>query len=749
VLHDLLAVLFGLGCGLVLDEFAPVLHLEDVYWKEEGRRSVDAVILAVAVIGLLVAGEAPLGGYVGGRSYTSYVVAAVLLGFVVLCLLKGKVWTGLLGVMVPLLAVVGALRLARPHSPWARWRYTARPRRMARAERREEGARRRVMAAKTAVMDAVAGAPTPVSLAKKPTALPTVVEVPPSRLELVLARVLRPVRGPGAVVAVWYLRLAAVVNVVAALVPPLRDQVRVADNGEYVSAFLVSPGFTGAALAFVLSVGLRRRKRAAWIVTTVAAGAYTVGIAIAVGVMSGAQRHPFNWVSIALSALLLAALLVSRTAFNVRGERRNAALGLVSLVVGAVVAVGAGTLLTYATDQDPPGRWGPSARYATVRMLTLSGLFSHPGIRVPWWADLLINVISTALLLLVVLAFLRAPRNRARLQPADERQLRALLRADDGRDSFGYFALRRDRAVCWSPDRRAAIVHRVVNGVALASGDPLGPPGAWPAAVAHWLDTARRHAWVAAVAHAGDGATGVYTAAGLHGVDSGVEPVIEVGPLPDGPAEVRRVMAAAGYGVVLRRQREVDESEWVRLRQLAEAWRRHGRAAAGAGLGRLGDPADPQCVVAECRDRHDRTCALLVFVPWGEDGLTLETLRHDQESGHGPVDLALTEVLLRAYGGADPVAGITRVSLNLAPGDAGQAYAPYRPRLSARHLLYERRTELPRVVAAAAYTEGLRAGTARNARSSHRGNDDDGNSGNSGSDGSRDDREARDDRRAS
>jgi lysyl-tRNA synthetase class 2 len=715
--HDVLAVVFGMGCGLVLDEFALVLHLEDVYWKEEGRRSVDAVILAIALIGLLVAGEAPLGGYVGGRSYGSYVAAAVLLGFVVLCLLKGKVWTGLLGVMVPVLAVVGALRLARPHSPWARWRYTARPRRMARAERREEGSRRRVMAAKTAMMDAVAGAPTPVSLAKKPPVVPTVVEVPPSRLELLLARVLRPLRGPGAIVAVWYLRLAAAVDLVTGLAGPLRGRLRAAVEGDYVTAFLVSPGFTGAALAFVLSVSLRRRKRAAWILTTAAAAAYTIGISITVAVVSGAYRHPINWVSIALTVVLLGALLVSRTAFNVRGERRNVAVGLVSLVVGAAIAVGAGTLLVYATDRDPPAQWGPSARYAVVRTLTLSALIDHPGIRVPWWADLLINLISVALLLLVVLAFLRAPRGRDRLLPADERRLRVLLRADGGRDSFGYFALRRDRAVCWSPDRRAAIVHRVVNGVTLASGDPVGPPAAWPAAVAHWLDTARRHAWVAAVTHAGDGAAGVYTAAGLHGLDSAVEPVIEVGELPAGPAELRRVMAAAGYEVVVRRQRQVDEEEWARLRQLADAWRRHGRAAGGVQLGRLGDPADPGCVIAECRDRHGRTCALLVFVPWGEDGLTLGMLRHDQESGQGPVDLVLAEVLLRAYRGVDPLAGVVRISLNLAPSEDDQPYEVYRPRWATRHLLYERRAELPRVIAAAAYTEGLRLSAARTARS--------------------------------
>ncbi|MFJ2953279.1 phosphatidylglycerol lysyltransferase domain-containing protein [Streptomyces sp. NPDC087270] len=719
VAHDILAVVFGMGCGLVLDEFALVLHLEDVYWKEEGRRSVDAVILSVAVIGLLVAGEAPLGGYVGGGSYGSYAVAAVLLGFVVLCLLKGKVWTGLLGVMVPVLAVVGALRLARPHSPWARWRYAARPRRMARAERREEGARRRVMAAKTAVMDAVAGAPTPVSLAKRASAVPTVVEVPPSRLELLLGRVLGPLRGPGAVIAVWYLRLAAAVDVVSGLVGPLRDRVRAASGGGHVSAFLVSPGFTGAALAFVLSVSLRRRKRAAWLLTTVATAAYTVAIASTVAAAPGAHRHAANWLAIALTLVLLGALLVSRTAFNVRGERRNIAVGLLSLVVGAAVAVGAGTLLVQATDQDPPSRWGPSARYAAVRTLTLSAIFDHPGIRVPWWADLLINLISVALLLLVVLAFLRAPRGRDRLLPADERRLRALLRADGGRDSFGYFALRRDRAVCWAPDRRAAIVHRVVNGVTLAAGDPVGPPAAWPAAVAHWLDTARRHAWVAAVAHAGDSAAGVYTAAGLHGLDSGVEPVVEVGALPAEPARLRQAMEGAGYTVVVRREREVAEEEWVRLRQLADAWRRHGRAAGGVQLGRLGDPADPGCVIAECRDRHDRTCALLAFVPWGEDGLTLALLRHDQESGHGPVDLVLTEVLLRARTGAEPVADVVRVSLNLAPSDGEQAYAGYRPRWVTRHLLYERRAELPRVIAAAAYTEGLRLAAARTARASH------------------------------
>ena len=746
--HDVLAVVFGVGSGLVLDEFALVLHLEDVYWREEGRRSVDAVILALSVIGLLLVGEAPLGGYVGGTSYGSYLVAAALLGFVVLCLLKGKVWTGLLGVMLPVLAVVGALRLARPNSPWARWRYASRPRRMARAERREEGFRRRMVAAKTAAMDAVAGAPTPVSLTKKPPARARVVEVPPSRLELALARVLGPLRAPGAVAAVWYLRIAAVVDIVTGLVAPFRDMVRAATNGEYVTPYLVGPGLTGGALAFVLSVGLRRRKRAAWIVTTVTCAAYALTIAGTLIGVSDAHRHPLNYVSVVLTVLLLVALLASRPDFNVRGERRNVGLGLLSLVVGAALAVGLGTLLVHATDRDRPARWGASARYATVRVLTVSERFDHPGIRVPGWADLLINLVSVVLLIAVLLIFLRAPRGRALLLPADERRLRAMLvprgepgeraepreageaggrrkvgdlvepgeagepeepRKHGGRrsfDSLGYFALRRDASVCWSPGRDAAIVYRVVNGVALASGDPVGPPAAWPEAIGHWLATVRAHAWVPAVAHADDEGTGVYTSAGLHGLAAGREPVIDTGRLPAGPDRVRQAMRAAGYTVVVRRQREVPPQEWARLRQLADAWRRRGRTS-GVRLGRFGDPADPQCVVAECRDRHDRICALLTFVPWGPDGLTLALLRHDRESGSGTVDLVLTELLVRAGAGAQPLAGITRISLNLLAGEDGSPYDGYEPRWAVRHLLYERRSELPRAVAAVWVTEGF------------------------------------------
>lgn len=162
------AILFGIGAALVLDEFALILHLQDVYWAEDGRTSVDAVFVAVAVAGLLVLGFNPLSFFditiwreddsvasralvVGGAVYT--------LAMAVIVLLKGKVWTGLVGMFFNPLLIVGAIRLSRPHAPWARWRYTTRPKKMHRALERERYMRRPVVQAKLWLQDAVAGMP--------------------------------------------------------------------------------------------------------------------------------------------------------------------------------------------------------------------------------------------------------------------------------------------------------------------------------------------------------------------------------------------------------------------------------------------------------------------------------------------------------------------------------------------------------------------------------------------------------------
>jgi hypothetical protein len=167
------AALFGIGAALVLDEFALILHLDDVYWSERGRTSIDAVFVAVAFSGLLVLGVRPVvvddllvarSENTGAAAWISgAVIAAINFALAGITLLKGKIWTGLIGLFLPVLIVVGAIRLARPQSPWARWRYAkAKPRarrKLTRAANRDRRFRRPMIAAKVWLQDVIAGRP--------------------------------------------------------------------------------------------------------------------------------------------------------------------------------------------------------------------------------------------------------------------------------------------------------------------------------------------------------------------------------------------------------------------------------------------------------------------------------------------------------------------------------------------------------------------------------------------------------------
>ena len=129
---ELFALAFGSGAALTLDEFALILHLEDVYWTGEGRASIDAVILGVTFITLLLTGLTPRSfGEVGDLAEMSRWVGSALIlsgaAFVIVSYLKGKLFMGTVGIFVPPVAVIGALRLAKPNSPWAHRRYADNP----------------------------------------------------------------------------------------------------------------------------------------------------------------------------------------------------------------------------------------------------------------------------------------------------------------------------------------------------------------------------------------------------------------------------------------------------------------------------------------------------------------------------------------------------------------------------------------------------------------------------------------------
>jgi hypothetical protein len=119
---EVAGVMVGIGTSLVLDEFALILRLEDVYWAEEGRISVEMVALAAGCLGLVLIGSDPF--RIEGSAGTAILVGtvaftAIHLGFVGVAVTKGKFRLALFGAFIPLLSLVGAIRLARPTSRWA------------------------------------------------------------------------------------------------------------------------------------------------------------------------------------------------------------------------------------------------------------------------------------------------------------------------------------------------------------------------------------------------------------------------------------------------------------------------------------------------------------------------------------------------------------------------------------------------------------------------------------------------------
>jgi hypothetical protein len=157
----LLAAAFGSGAALVLDEFALVFRLQDVYWTDEGRSSIDAIVIAVVLGALVLLHATPFGAGdaadVGRWTLVGYV--ALNLAAVTVTLAKGKLLTAMFGTFLPIFAFIGAIRLARPQSLWARRFYPEGSHRLKRAELRAAHSDRRWAERRRRLEDLIGGAP--------------------------------------------------------------------------------------------------------------------------------------------------------------------------------------------------------------------------------------------------------------------------------------------------------------------------------------------------------------------------------------------------------------------------------------------------------------------------------------------------------------------------------------------------------------------------------------------------------------
>ncbi|WP_326791794.1 phosphatidylglycerol lysyltransferase domain-containing protein [Streptomyces sp. NBC_00841] len=549
-------------------------------------------------------------------------------------------------------------------------------------------------------------------------------------------------RPRAAAATVWYLRLLALLNIAAVVSLPFREEVHEHNAGEFFTPYLATAGLVSAALALFLAVVMRRRKRAAWIFNMLLAGPLFALYVLAL-TQDPYRQHAFNWLSALLTGLFVATLLLGRTEFQAIGDRSNPKLAMAVGVVGILVSGTIGTLLVGATNRLPGGSLRDRIAYTLLRGISIGPFADRvEAVHAPRWVDVTINILIAATFLLVLYACFRAPRGRDLLGEADEKRLRELLAKHGERDSLGYFALRRDKAVICSPSGKAAVTYRVIGGVTLASGDPIGDPEAWPGAIEAWLDEARRHAWTPAVMGASEEAGTIYARHGLDALELGDEAIVDLadftleGRAMRGVRQAHNRVRRAGYTVRIRCHGDIPDSDMTTLIDKADHWR-DGATERGfsMALGRLGDPDDGRCVMLECRDSQGEPRALLSFVPWGEHGLSLDLMRRDRACENGLMEFMVVELLLHAT-----EFGVRRVSLNFAmfravfergarlgagPVLRGwrsvltlfsrwwqieslyRANAKYRPVWEPRFLLFEKTSDLPRIGIASARAEGF------------------------------------------
>ncbi|MEV6597110.1 bifunctional lysylphosphatidylglycerol synthetase/lysine--tRNA ligase LysX [Actinoplanes sp. NPDC051346] len=429
----------------------------------------------------------------------------------------------------------------------------------------------------------------------------------------------------------------------------------------------------------MLAVGVNNRKRVAYWLLISYLGLQLVTDATLLFVRL--ERPPPAWTHIpdrhwwflagnlAVTLVMLAVLARAHQQFYARVQRASLPKALIT--VGAMITVF--SLIGWGLVAAFPGSLRRNGLYElsyAVRQVTGGALDLnvHRAGMAPGWINLVLGFFGALTLLTAFAVLLRSQRAAASLDVEEESRVRELLDTYGQDDSLGYFATRRDKEVIFAPSGRAAVTYRVVGGVSLASGDPIGDRHAWGPAIAAWLQEAREYAWTPAIMGAGEAGATAYARAGMRVLELGDEAILRPAAFSLEGREMRQVRQAvarverAGYTVRIRRHRDIPAAEMDRIVSLASRWRdTETERGFSMALGRLGDPADGACVLVEALDRNGAEAALLSFVPWGGDGLSLDLMRRDRTLDNGLMEFMVATLMEEA-----PRLGVTRVSLNFA-----------------------------------------------------------------------------------
>ena len=466
----------------------------------------------------------------------------------------------------------------------------------------------------------------------------------------------------------WIVGVIATLSLVASVSPFVRFLVRI--PAEFVNNYLFNFPDTSFAWAFVLALlaaALAARKRIAWWILL---GYLVAEIVWNVGdLLTGAEsalEDAGELTGLVVHVVLIVLLLLARNEFW--AKVRRAALFKAAAVLIAGMALG--TLVGWGLVELFPGSLAREDRflYTVNRVNAFSGAgpeqFSgHPHV----FVNVVLGLFGALALMAAAIVLFQSQRSENALTGPDESAIRGLLEVYGRNDSLGYFATRRDKSVVFAPTGRAAVTYRVEVGVCLASGDPVGDPRAWPSAIKSWLELCQTYGWAPGVMGASSAGAQAFREAGLNAIELGDEAILHPDRFTLSGSDMKPVRQAvtrarrAGLNVRIRRHRDLSPEEMAEVIKRADNWRdTETERGFSMALGRLGDPADGDCLLVEAV-RDDEVVAMLSLVPWGATGASLDLMRRSPGSPNGTIELMVSDLCLQSES-----LGINRISLNFA-----------------------------------------------------------------------------------
>jgi len=448
---------------------------------------------------------------------------------------------------------------------------------------------------------------------------------------------------------------------------------------------LATPVFQGSEITEIIAAtiilltarAIRLKRRRAWIVAITLQGTLILTslfhLLIRVTLLHKNEEVAFQSFGIAhlISELLIFSLLIFfRKEFKTKSDIQTVMKSLLFFLKITSISILVGLVFVNFDQKSftvKPNIW-------QIFEITLKGLFgiSSSVTYISERSQIRTEYTLAALGFLIAVSsiwqFLKPNIFKAKIDRKSLDEVRTLLLNYPKHDSLSYFALRENKNFIWSKNSKAVISYSVINGVMVTTGDPIGDRESWPSAMAAFCLEAEDHAWIPAIYGCSEEAGLIWSReTGFESLEIGDEAIVLVATFTlEGP-EMKNVRQMVNqikrkeYSTLIRNISEIEPAELQSLSQLAERWRRGGTERGfSMALGRFCNPNDPNLVIS-IAIKDGQPMGMLQFIPWGTDGLSLDSMRRSPDADPGINELLISETINFAK-----TRGISQISLNFA-----------------------------------------------------------------------------------